>query len=293
MEDKKFYNKYSKKTIKETIAILKQKSKSKLSSYEKELYEIVSDHPLKDHTKNELMFKLEIIGTMLNSNPTEREFYNSFFSKVQAVLKEQKVLSPGEKFQLYVEQGRFGFTFYKTFERDDYEEFKEELTTHKADYDSLHDKLSAEDKKRVLKSYFLAQLEKLKKYQKVDIVIEDIDEVIKSINKPQQSEDDNPYSLLENEDDSVFADKLGYTLFNKLHDNYKNEINIQANYSYIFIVLKRDKYIICRPIDFINFILKRDIQIDKIDIRQFGKNFRDDYYLSIRDTMRKMHNTAQ
>lgn len=87
-----------------------------------------------------------------------------------------------------------------------------------------------------------------------------------------------PY-LKKNKHPEIFTQK-GYNLFLKLHDYYKDSNTKQADYSYVFIAMKRDEYILSTGADFIKFISTIEVDIDKIDARQNGKNKRDSFYKS-------------
>lgn len=82
----------------------------------------------------------------------------------------------------------------------------------------------------------------------------------------------NNSSIKENTAPDIFKDNLSYTLFEKLHNNYKDDKRYRlANYSFIYNSMKRDGFIICSGASFIRYISELDISIDKIDSRQSGK----------------------
>lgn len=102
----------------------------------------------------------------------------------------------------------------------------------------------------------------------------------REINKyfsPQQYQTDkakgvNPYP-------TIFKDNRAFLIFERLHDSYKKDENECANYSFVYFAMKKDELIICRPVDFINHLSDiHQIEIDRIDTRQLGKNKRANLY---------------
>jgi hypothetical protein len=77
------------------------------------------------------------------------------------------------------------------------------------------------------------------------------------------------FEIQKNQNPTIFKNDLGQTIFNDLHNLYKNEDKILANYSFVFYALQK-KYLVCSNANFINYLSTLDIQIDKIDSRQSG-----------------------
>lgn len=87
--------------------------------------------------------------------------------------------------------------------------------------------------------------------------------------EPQQIEKNAKVEISKNEYIDVFTNDLGQTLFFELHNIYKDKKYHLANYSFLFYALEKD-YLVCNGTDFIKFLSKFDINIDKIDSRQSG-----------------------
>ena len=68
----------------------------------------------------------------------------------------------------------------------------------------------------------------------------------------------------------IFKSTFGKKFFVRLHENYKDKTdNHLANYSFIYYAMKKDDFIDCKNITFIEFLASKfDIHIDKIDSRQ-------------------------
>ena len=104
--------------------------------------------------------------------------------------------------------------------------------------------------------------------------------------KPQPKEIDKPDEVKENKYLEIFKNDLGYSIFLGLHNIYKLKPKKQANYSFLFYALGKD-YLVCSGSDFITFLSKLNIHIDKIDSRQSGTNNKRDLFNSIQDKFLK------
>ena len=104
--------------------------------------------------------------------------------------------------------------------------------------------------------------------------------------KPQPKEIDKPDEVKENKYLEIFKNDLGYSIFLGLHNIYKLKPKQQANYSFLFYALDKD-YLVCSGSDFITFLSKLNIHIDKIDSRQSGTNNKRDLFNSIQDKFLK------
>jgi len=90
--------------------------------------------------------------------------------------------------------------------------------------------------------------------------------------------------VLTNQYPRIFKNAKGFSLFNSLHEAYKSETNVVANYSFVFLALEHDEFIHCGGTEFIKFLSKNfDIQINRIDSRQSGTNKRTNLYESFKD----------
>lgn len=88
----------------------------------------------------------------------------------------------------------------------------------------------------------------------------------------------NPYP-------EIFENSTGFQIFEKLHESFKGGKFIRADFSFIFYALKKDNFIDCQNIEFIEFLLiNYKIDLDKIDSRQIGENKRTPVYQSIKSS---------
>lgn len=94
--------------------------------------------------------------------------------------------------------------------------------------------------------------------------------------KNRLSEIENPKEkLLVNKYTHIFKDDFEFTLFQEMHKIYKEDTKHDlANYSFLFYAMQKDKFIICKQKEFLEFLGKYDISIPKIDSRQIGENVR-------------------
>ena len=104
--------------------------------------------------------------------------------------------------------------------------------------------------------------------------------------KPQPKEIDKPDEVKENKYLEIFKNDLGYSIFLELHNIYKLKPKQQAYYSFLFYALDKD-YLVCSGSDFITFLSKLNIHIDKIDSRQSGTNNKRDLFNSIQNKFLK------
>jgi hypothetical protein len=86
----------------------------------------------------------------------------------------------------------------------------------------------------------------------------------------QQTEANNPDEvLLKNKDITIFKNDIGFTLFIKMFEFYKNEQTHLANFSFLFFAMEKD-FLVCSQADFVKFLENENynISIEKIDNRQ-------------------------
>ena len=91
-----------------------------------------------------------------------------------------------------------------------------------------------------------------------------------------------PDKIKKNRYIEIFKNDMGYNIFLDLHNIYKTKPKPQAYYSFLFYALDKD-YLVCSGSDFIIFLSKLNIHIDKIDSRQSGTNKKRDLFNSIQD----------
>ena len=125
-------------------------------------------------------------------------------------------------------------------------------------------------------------------YSEIEFVENTINQLVQKDehNEPQQKETKNPDEVKENKYLEIFRNDLGYSIFLGLHNIYKLKPKEQANYSFLFYALDKD-YLVCSGSDFITFLSKLNIHIDKIDSRQSGTNNKRDLFNSIQDKFLK------
>lgn len=101
---------------------------------------------------------------------------------------------------------------------------------------------------------------------------------------PQQT--DKPDNvLLQNKHPKIFKNDLGFTLFTKMHELYKEEVKkLQANFSFLYYAMEKD-FLNCSQKSYIEFLGSYNIFIDKVDSRQSGTNNKSKLYNSIKERL--------
>lgn len=109
-------------------------------------------------------------------------------------------------------------------------------------------------------------------------------------NSPQQSGAYKPDEVLTNEFNKIFKNNVGFTIFSKMFELYKNETNHLANFSFLFYAMEKP-YLVCSQTDFKEFLRneKYNIEIEKIDSRQSGENKKSKLYNSIKESVEEKH----
>lgn len=82
----------------------------------------------------------------------------------------------------------------------------------------------------------------------------------------------------------IFKSVEGFLIFNEMYSFYKNETNHLANFSFLFYAMEKE-FLICSQTEYKEFLgsERYNIEIDKIDSRQSGKNKKASLYNSIID----------
>lgn len=74
--------------------------------------------------------------------------------------------------------------------------------------------------------------------------------------------------LLNNPYPNIFSDDFAYTLFNRLYNHFKDHKSEEANFSFVWYALEKDKLVICKQNSFINFLGDLNIFLSKINSTQ-------------------------
>ena len=100
---------------------------------------------------------------------------------------------------------------------------------------------------------------------------------------PKTKQSDNN-EVLKNEFDKIFKNDIGFTIFTKMFEIYKDNKNTLANFSFLFYAMEKD-FLVCTGTEFFKFLReeKYNIEIEKIDSRQSGKNNKTKFYNSIKE----------
>ncbi|MCF7569475.1 hypothetical protein L3X37_14065 [Sabulilitoribacter arenilitoris] len=147
------------------------------------------------------------------------------------------------------------------------------------------------------KEYLLKhKYHKYKNREKEIIVCEAYIQYLKRKIDESQETETNKHDevLLKNCKPKIFKNDLGFTLFTKMFELYKDENKDNANFSFLFFAMKKD-FLVCSQVDFVNFLQSEnyDRNINKIDSRQWrldlSGNNKSKLYNSIKDQLQKKH----
>ena len=88
--------------------------------------------------------------------------------------------------------------------------------------------------------------------------------------------------VAKNDFPKIFNSVEGFLIFNEMYTFYKNETNHLANFSFLYYAMEKD-FLVCSQTEYKEFLSneKYNIEIDKIDSRQSGKNKKANLYNSI------------
>ena len=109
----------------------------------------------------------------------------------------------------------------------------------------------------------------------------------KETKEPQQIETNKPdevkKELKKNKYIKIFKNDLGYNIFNKMFECYKDENKDNANFGFLFYAMEKE-FLVCSQTEFIDFVGNEEyeISISKIDSRQSGTNKKSNLYDAIK-----------
>ncbi|MBR9846381.1 MAG: hypothetical protein GYB35_09885 [Algicola sp.] len=136
-------------------------------------------------------------------------------------------------------------------------------------------------------------VQKLSKPYGVEVIsfkesfFQDIETIILEVKKMILSSRMYNTRLQLNEFPQIFSSDLAYSIFIDFHEMVKdNDKNYNANYSFIFLELEREKAILCNGKEFLVFLLKTyQIKFNKIDYRKIGSKRKMDKLSTIRNRL--------
>lgn len=105
----------------------------------------------------------------------------------------------------------------------------------------------------------------------------------------QEPEAVNPDELLSNPEITIFKNDFSYTLFTAMKEIYKGTATPQADYSFLFDIMQKDNFVICTGIKFIDYLIKFDISLTKIDSSKTGNGKKTKVYNAIKESFQKKH----
>jgi hypothetical protein len=109
------------------------------------------------------------------------------------------------------------------------------------------------------------------------------------INQLKQPKTDKSDEVLKNEFNEVFENDFAFTLFNKMKGFYVENNTLQADYSFLFDIMKKEGFIICSGVKFIDFLKGFDICITKIDSSKTGNKQKTLLYNATKVNLQKKH----
>lgn len=103
-------------------------------------------------------------------------------------------------------------------------------------------------------------------------------------NKPQQ-----PEPLIKNPYETIFASDFAFALFEKMKAFYSDPKTQQADYSFLYDIMKKQGFVICTGAKFIDFLSPFDITMTKIDSGKTGNKNKTTIYNVIKESLQKKH----
>jgi len=149
--------------------------------------------------------------------------------------------------------------------------------------------------KQQLKSIEKVPLIGLKQHEKalLSYYKDYLDLRLNATNETQQSKETKPdevkKELTKNRYAKIFNNDLGFTLFNKMYEYYKDEtLKKLANFSFLFYAMQ-EEFLVCNQKEFLDFIGNDEYQISisKIDSRQYKAENKTKLYNSTKQSFQK------
>lgn len=120
-------------------------------------------------------------------------------------------------------------------------------------------------------------------------IMHELFEIIKS---KETTTNDKVDCLLKNPKQTIFKNDFAFTLFDKMKGFYNDASKEQANYSFLFDIMKQDGFVICTGKKFIDFMSEFNISMTKIDSSKTGNKDKAMLYNATKDNLEQKHNKS-
>jgi hypothetical protein len=114
-------------------------------------------------------------------------------------------------------------------------------------------------------------------------------ELFEIIKAKETTTTDKVDCLLKNPNQTIFKNDFAFTLFDKMKGFYNDASKEQANYSFLFDIMKKDGFVICTGKKFIDFLSKFNISMTKIDSNKTGNKDKAMLYNATKDNLEEKH----
>lgn len=114
-------------------------------------------------------------------------------------------------------------------------------------------------------------------------------ELFKIIKSKDTTITDKEDYLLKNPNQTIFKNDFAFTLFDKMKGYYNDTSKEQANYSFLFDIMKKDGFVICKGKKFIDFLSEFNISMTKIDSSKTGNKDKAMLYDAIKGNLEQKH----
>lgn len=109
------------------------------------------------------------------------------------------------------------------------------------------------------------------------------------VSQPKKPDAEKTDGIQKNPHETIFKDDFAFALFEKMKGIYSNTSTSQADYSFLFDIMRKEGFVICTGIKFIEFLSNFDISITKIDSSKTGNKQKTTIYNSIKENLLEKH----
>lgn len=126
----------------------------------------------------------------------------------------------------------------------------------------------------------------LRVFRSFQNIMHELFEIIKS---KETTTNDKEDCLLKNPKQTIFKNDFAFTLFDKMKGFYNDASKEQANYSFLFDIMKNDGFVICTGKKFIDFLSEFNISMTKIDSSKTGNKDKAMLYNATKGNLEQKH----
>lgn len=213
-------------------------------------------------------------------------------------------------FRIYIET-KIGDTLDNILPKDEVNKLDKSQLIKEYNNDSIITPDNWHEKKDILfKQHLETYKDSYTLEQKIKFEIEDLDKLATSerdykvlvdnyknflltkLQQPQTETKTPDAVLIKNQYPKIFKNDIGFTLFTKMYNYYKDEEKDNANFGFLFFAMEKD-FLVCSQADFVKHLSNYNVHIDKIDNRQYhsdmNTNKKSKLYNATKQLLQKEH----